>query len=131
MRIQDSPEQMHYLKSASEQGHLDDVFTALDVLGGTPWQINRPVFDVVSQVWNSGEAIADIPLDNADVNIPDPSAPPADQMKDPRMREAHRVRMKLARNSRAKAHSQRCNLNYKLEIAKAVSLSVQAAHGWD
>lgn len=122
MRIQGSPEQTQYLKSASDQGYLDEVFSALDALGQTPWQINREVFDVVSQVWNSGEALADIPVDNAESKISDPVAPSTDAMKDPRTREAHRVQMKTVRNERAKAHSQRCNLNYKLEIAKAVSM---------
>ena len=120
MRMQDSPEQMQHLKLASEQGHLDQIFAALDVLGGTAWRINKPIFDVVSQVWNSGEALADIPLDNAESSIPDPIMPPDADVKDPKLKEAYRVHLKNIRNARAKAHSQRCDLNYKLEIARAV-----------
>ncbi len=54
-------EQQIYVKQASEAGDLEPVFHGLDVLSSTPWTINRKVFDVVLEAWNSGEAIADIP----------------------------------------------------------------------
>lgn len=124
MRIRESPEQVQFMKMASEQGQLDQVFAALDVLGRTPWKINKPVFDIVMQVWNSGEAFADIPINNAETKIPDPKPPSAEQLRDPRDREAYRVQLKQVRNARSTAHSQRCDLNYKLEIAKAVSFAL-------
>ena len=124
LRINDCPEQLMYAKLGSEQGHLDRVFTALDVLGSTPWRINKAVFEVISQVWNSGEALADIPVNNADFSIPDPVMPSEAEMKDPTIRQSFRLAMKQVRLTRAKAHSQRCDLNYKLEIARAVSFYV-------
>lgn len=120
MRTRDSPEQISYLKLASDHGHLNDIFTALDVLGSTAWQVNKEIFDVVMQVWNSGESLADIPMDNAEDAIPDPVLQADMDMKDPRNKEAYRVALKEVRNQRSKSHSQRCDLNYKLEIARAV-----------
>ena len=42
-----------YLRQASNAGHLELVFASLDVLSSTGWRINRQVFDVVLEVWNS------------------------------------------------------------------------------
>ncbi|KAK4053626.1 DNA-directed RNA polymerase [Microbotryomycetes sp. JL221] len=61
MRTKDSDEQIQYLKQASEANTLDLIFSGLDALGSVSWKVNRKVFDVVTQVWNSGEELADIP----------------------------------------------------------------------
>ena len=55
MRFKNSEEQKIYLRQASINGNLELVFAGLDVLGSTPWKINRKIFDVVLEVWNSGE----------------------------------------------------------------------------
>lgn len=120
MRTKDSPEQEQYVRLAAENGQMTEVFTALDALGSTAWRINRPIYDIVTKVWNSGEALGDIPVDNAETKIPDPSPPSPEQMGELSYREAYRVQMKEIRTQRSKAHSQRCSLNYKLEIARAV-----------
>ena len=44
-----------YLWQASVAGHLELVFAGLDVLSSTGWRINCQVFDVVLQMWNSGD----------------------------------------------------------------------------
>lgn len=121
MRTKESPEQEQYVRLAAENGQMTEVFTALDALGSTAWRINRPIYDIVTKVWNSGEALGDIPVDNAETKIPDPSPPSPEQMSELSYREAYRVQMKEIRTQRSKAHSQRCSLNYKLEIARAVS----------
>jgi DNA-directed RNA polymerase len=36
-------------------------YARLDVLGSTPWKINRKVFDVVLEVWKSGEWFKKLP----------------------------------------------------------------------
>ena len=61
MRYKDSQEQLVYLKEASNLGNLELFYAALDVLGSTPWKINREIFDVVLKVWNSGERLGKIP----------------------------------------------------------------------
>lgn len=121
MRARDSPEQEQYVRLAAENGQLKGVFAALDALGSTAWRINKPIFNVISKVWNSGEALGDIPVDNAESTIPDPVKPSAEQLAEPSYREAYRAQVREVRAQRVKAHSQRCTLNYKLEIARAVS----------
>ncbi len=54
MRYKESLEQQVYTREAATAGHLELVFASLDVLGSTPWKINRFVFDTMLEVWNSG-----------------------------------------------------------------------------
>jgi DNA-directed RNA polymerase len=54
MRYKDSHEQKIYMQEASNSGNLELVYSGLDVLGATPWRVNRAIFDVVLEVWNSG-----------------------------------------------------------------------------
>nr|CAG8491107.1 12082_t:CDS:10 [Entrophospora candida] len=71
MRIKECPEQLAYLKKASDEDYLGRVFAGLDVLGSTKWAINKKVYEVVLEVWNSGKAIADIPPSNLDLTTPE------------------------------------------------------------
>lgn len=115
MRAKNCPEQTKYLKSASDRGLLDDVLTGLDVLGHTPWKINARVFECALEGWNSGEAIADIPPAETEIDLPDPPAHDADPAEKfaylEKIREASAVMRKFA--------SMRSDINYKLEIARA------------
>ncbi|WFC97261.1 DNA-directed RNA polymerase [Malassezia brasiliensis] len=114
MRYKDSIEQSSYLRAASENNGLEVVLAGLDVLGNTAWNINREVFDVVLQVWNSGEALADLPP--AETHEPEPARPPPDDIK---ARGIYLQRMRQWNANRASNHSQRCDINYKLEIARS------------
>jgi DNA-directed RNA polymerase len=128
MRIKHAPEQRAQLERADLQGDLVDVYAALDYLGSTPWQINRRVYDIVAEVWNSGEAIADLPMKSPLLNMPDPIAPVGvndDLAVKVRYQKAKRA---VARN-RGSQHSQRCAINYKLEIARAVRSSLVVVAG--
>ncbi|GAA5942553.1 DNA-directed RNA polymerase [Sporobolomyces koalae] len=118
VRTKDSEEQLRYLQQASNADTLDDIFNGLDALGSVSWKINRKVFDVVSTVWNSGEAIADIPPKDSLLDPIEAEVPP-DVDTDPRARDTYRHRLKTALQARRSAHSNRCDLNYKLEIARA------------
>ena len=120
MRTKDSQEQIDYLRQASQADSLDQIFTGLDVLGSTPWSINRTVFDIASEVWNSGEALADIPVKDALLDTTEPEKP-ENYDTDPRAKDTFRHRVKKAILERRAAHSNRCDVNYKLEIARAVS----------
>ncbi|GAA5994220.1 hypothetical protein JCM5350_007307 [Sporobolomyces pararoseus] len=118
VRTKDSEEQLRYLQQSSDADALDDVFNGLDALGSVSWKINRDVFDVVTQVWNSGEAIADIPPKDSLLDPVQAEVPP-DVDTEPRARDTYRNRLKVALQARRAAHSTRCDLNYKLEIARA------------
>ncbi|PWY98909.1 DNA/RNA polymerase [Testicularia cyperi] len=116
MRFKDSAEQGSYLRAASENGDLDTVLAALDVLGNTSWKINKPIFDVMIQVWNSGQSIADMPPVEMEQSEPEK---PANYDHDIKARSVYLQRLKQWNQQRASNHSQRCDVNYKLEIARA------------
>lgn len=119
MRTKDDPLQRHLLQSASNQGNLDQVYQALDVLGSTTWRINDRVFDVIRTVWNTGEALADIPPSDTETAFPDPPMPPG-AAHDLRARRNWHDAVKMVLQDRRSAHSRRCNSNLQLEIAQAV-----------
>jgi DNA-directed RNA polymerase len=118
MRFKDSTEQLSYLKHSSNAGNLELVYAGLDVLGSTPWAINRKVFDVVLKVWNSGERLSKIPPVVYD--HPEPEKPENFDV-DLKARSVHMQRQKSYVQGKANNHSERCNVNYKIEIARAVS----------
>ncbi|CAK9783453.1 DNA/RNA polymerase [Cutaneotrichosporon oleaginosum] len=118
MRFKDSIEQKNHIAAASEQGYLEPIFHGLEVLSGTPWRINRKVFDTVLEAWNSGVGIADIPAapENCDYTLPEK---PASAATDPGARAAYHERMKAVLLQQRKDHGERCKFNYNLEIARA------------
>lgn len=118
MRFKESQEQAAYLAHASEKGNVELVYAGLDVLGSTPWQINRPIFDVILKVWNSGERMCKIPPAVFDGVEP---VKPDTYDTDPKVRSVYVQRLKAYNQTKAANHSDRCSVNYKIEIAKAVS----------
>lgn len=117
MRYKQSVEQYAHLREASEQGKLELIYAGLDVLGATPWKINKAVFDVVIHVWNSGERFLKVP---PAVFEPQEPVPPPDFETNPRMKNKYMEDMKEWAHARDNCHSDRCSINYKLEIARAV-----------
>jgi len=119
MRTKNSLEQRAYLKEASDRQLLGELFTGLDVLGQTCWTINRKVFDVVVKVWNSGEEVADIPAQISRLEYP-----PQPKMAawDVKTRIDWMQKCKHLSRVMQRSHSMRCDLNYKLDIARAVCL---------
>ncbi|KAK4689779.1 hypothetical protein P7C73_g327, partial [Tremellales sp. Uapishka_1] len=118
MRYKESVEQKSYLQQASMARHLEPVFAGLDVLSSTPWAINRNVFEVILQAWNSGDAIADIPAaeDKASYVMPEKPGPGE---TDPQKRSAYVERCKTVIQQQRKNHSERCKFNYNIEIARS------------
>ena len=55
MRFKDCQEQQTYLEHTSSLGNVELVYAGLDVLGSTPWKVNRKIFDVMLKVCHSGE----------------------------------------------------------------------------
>ena len=117
MRTRQSVEQRMYLKEASDSKALAEVFQGLDILGETCWTINKKVFDTILTVWNSGEAIADIPPQVSDLEYP---KEPKHAAWDVKARLNWVSECKAMSRMMQNAHSQRCDINYKLEIARAV-----------
>lgn len=115
VRIKDSAETVAYVKAAAETGNLDEVYKGLNVLGRTPWTVNAKVLEVVSQCWNTGELFLDIPPIVEEPELPAPLPFDAEPLE--KIEYQKRVRHIL--NEAAAFRSQRCDTNYKLEIARA------------
>ena len=104
-----------YALTASKNGDMSQVFAGLNVLAKTPWKINREVLEVMVDAWNSGKEVAKIPPENPEIEIPpepEPSAPFQERGKWLRA-------VKEAENYKAGLKSQRCFLNFQLEVARA------------
>ena len=108
-------DQRIYAEAAIERGDLDQVSKGLDVLGRTAWQINRPVFNVMLDAWNTGEGIANIPPLNPDIPIPEEP----ESSDDPMARRQWLKQIKLIENEKSGLHSERCFMNFQLDIARA------------
>ncbi|KAI8629571.1 DNA-dependent RNA polymerase [Xylariaceae sp. FL1651] len=108
-------DQRIYAEAAIQRGDLDQVREGLDVLGRTAWQINKPVFNVMLEAWNTGEEIANIPP--LDPQIPVPTEP--DASEDPTVRREWVKRVKSVENEKSGLHSERCFMNFQLDIARA------------
>ncbi|KAF8841664.1 DNA/RNA polymerase [Paxillus ammoniavirescens] len=116
MRFKDCQEQQSYLEHASSLGNVELVYAGLDVLGSTPWNINRKIFDVVLKVWNSGERLCKIPP--AVYDKPQPEKP-ANYDTDVKTKSTYGQRLKTYTQDKANNHSERCSVNYKIEISRA------------
>ncbi|MCJ1250883.1 DNA-directed RNA polymerase [Trapelia coarctata] len=104
-----------YIRAAAESGDMTRVFAGLDVLGRTPWQINKGVFDVMLQVWNSGEGLGKVPPESPKFEYP----PEPGLSADLKERRTHAFRIREIENERDGLHSTRCFLNFQLEVARA------------
>lgn len=116
MRYKDTAEQLTYVRHASQLGNVELLFAGLDVLGSTPWKINKSVFDVVLTIWNSGGEFLKIPP--AVYEEPEPIRPP-DLDKNVGERMKWLMRMRQWNTNKSNAYSERCSVNYKIEIARA------------
>ena len=101
-----------YGKTASQNGDLLPLFTGLNNLGKTPWNINRAVLEVMSQLWNTGEAITNIPPEK-----PSKDYPP-EPLDDPRARRAWLSKLRDIDNHVAGLKTERAFMNFQLEIAR-------------
>ncbi|MCJ1283310.1 DNA-directed RNA polymerase [Xylographa opegraphella] len=104
-----------YIRAAADSGDMAQVFAGLDVLGRTPWQINKEIFYTMREVWNSGEGLANLPAAAPKLeNLPEPG-PTADLQE----RRVHAFKLKELENTKAGMHSERCFFNFQLEVARA------------
>lgn len=118
MRTRDDPEQVSNLKQAIAEGTAEAVLHGLDVLSSTSWKVNRKVFDVMSEAWNNGEAMADIPASEARSTYSFPEKPSREE-NDMTVRAEYIRQYKRALLQQRKDHGERCKINYTLEVARA------------
>lgn len=118
IRSREAPEQLAYVIAASRRNQLDAVYDGLNTLGRTAWTINKDMYRIISKIWNSKKAFLDIP--------PHVSPhPDLSHLKQPERNADPVKRREYLRECRALTlqngawYSQRCDLNYKLDIARA------------
>ena len=115
IRTKDSPEQSAYIEAASKSHAIDPVYDGLNVLGETSWTVNERMFDVISQVWNKGAPFLEIPgIQHAVQYLPRPASD-----ADPSVVNKWKEKNREIANEFASNRSMRCDMNYKLEIARA------------
>ncbi|KAG0141584.1 hypothetical protein CROQUDRAFT_51483 [Cronartium quercuum f. sp. fusiforme G11] len=128
MRTKDSPEQHLHVLEAHRSQSLDNIYQALDKLGQTAWKINRPIFDVMAVVWNSGKELAGIPVCDPHVNLNlsglqskvfEQHSADDDCQESPRLEGEKKEIYRSLLATRRSAYGQRCSVNYQLEIARA------------
>lgn len=103
-----------YMKKALENGGLPEVRAGLDILGKTAWTINNDVFNIMLEAWNTGESFAKIPPLNPEIPMP---TKPAEE--DTEALKVYNHKLREVENLRSGLHSQRCFMNFQMEIAQA------------
>ena len=125
MRLKETNEQLSYLKEADSAGAIELIYACLDVLGRTPWVINRAVLGVAIAAWNSGKEYPRMPPLFLAQDIPEP---PSD-LSDMAGKARYQSRLKALAHQRQSNHSDRCSVNYKMEVARSVSSSALSLSG--
>lgn len=119
VRIRNMDLGRRYAITASANGDMTHLFAGLDVLGKTPWRINRPVFEAMVEAWNSGEAVAKIPPEDPTVDLP-PEPPLSEPLSDNAASRYKWMRqVKAMEDLKSGQRSNRCFQNFQLEVARA------------
>ncbi|KIM41950.1 hypothetical protein M413DRAFT_71072 [Hebeloma cylindrosporum] len=116
MRFKENHEQEVYLREATDKGKIELVYAGLDILSSTPWKVNKSIFDVVLEVWNSQERMGKIPP--AVYDVPEPVLEEGKE-HDLQAKSQYIQRHRVWSANKANNHSDRCSVNYKIEIARA------------
>nr|VDD63896.1 unnamed protein product [Brassica oleracea] len=94
------------------KAQLEPVFKALDTLGNTKWRINKKVLSLVDRIWANGGRVGGL-VDCDDVPIPEePDSEDQEEIKQ------WKWKMKEANKENSERHSQRCDVELKLEVAR-------------
>ncbi|KAL0664066.1 hypothetical protein Bca4012_100903 [Brassica carinata] len=94
------------------KAQLEPVFKALDTLGNTKWRINKKVLSLVDRIWASGGRLGGL-VDRDDVPIPEePDSEDQEEVKQ------WKWKFKEANKENSERHSQRCDVELKLEVAR-------------
>ncbi|KAJ6899503.1 DNA-directed RNA polymerase 1B [Populus alba x Populus x berolinensis] len=111
MRIHGAKQQRVAIKRAS-RNQLEPVFKALDTLGNTKWRVNKRILAVIDRIWASGGHLAGL-VDREDVPLPEEP-----QTEDEAEIRKWRWKVKSVKKENSERHSQRCDVELKLEVAR-------------
>lgn len=101
-----------YGTTAAKNGDMQQVFAGLNALGKTSWNVNRAVLDVMSQAWNTGDSVANIPTEKPIAEFPE------EPLDDPKARRAWHMKVIDIDNHVTGLKTQRAFMNFQLEIAR-------------
>ncbi|KAF9522502.1 hypothetical protein CPB83DRAFT_911296 [Crepidotus variabilis] len=118
MRFKSSIEQELYLREATSSGSCSLVYAGLDILGSTAWKINKGVFETVLKVWNDGVRMGKVPPAVFDVEEPTLEETSASDISAMEKKRDHGIKHRQWSQAKANNHSDRCSVNYKIEIAR-------------
>lgn len=115
LRAKNAPEQSSYVKAASQQKKMDRILQGLNNLGNTPWSVNKKMLELITKVWNTGTEFLEIPKAEDQLILPAPPQKGCDAI------DVFKYRRTCTeiKNEFSKNKSMRCDMNYKLEIARA------------
>ncbi|XP_059670497.1 DNA-directed RNA polymerase 2, chloroplastic/mitochondrial-like [Cornus florida] len=111
MRTHGARQQREAVKRTSQK-QLEPVFEALDTLGNTKWRVNKRVLGVVDRIWASGGGLADL-VDRNDIPLPEKP-----DTEDEELLRKWRWKLKSVKKENSERHSQRCDLELKLAVAR-------------
>ncbi|CAL0308037.1 unnamed protein product [Lupinus luteus] len=111
MRVHGAKQQREAVKRAPKS-QLEPVYEALDTLGDTKWRINKRVLSVIDQLWANGGRLADL-VDREDIPLPEEP----DTEDEGEIRK-WKWKVKAARKENNERHSQRCDVELKLAVAR-------------
>uniref|UniRef100_A0A0D9XBI3 DNA-directed RNA polymerase n=1 Tax=Leersia perrieri TaxID=77586 RepID=A0A0D9XBI3_9ORYZ len=111
MRTHGARQQREAVKRVPRE-QMQSVFEALNTLGSTKWRVNKRVLSIVDRIWSSGGRLGDL-VDRADIALPDkPDTEDEDKLK------KWRYSLKAAKKENSERHSQRCDVELKLAVAR-------------
>lgn len=98
------------------EADMDDVYRGLNSVGAVPWRVNGGVLDTMERVWADGGGLCELP---AREDLPPPPEPEAPESAEPGEWRAYRHEARRRRKLNRDLHSLRCDLEYKLEVARS------------
>ncbi|XP_024009885.1 DNA-directed RNA polymerase 1, mitochondrial [Eutrema salsugineum] len=111
MRTHGAKQQRTVIKRTPKE-QLKPVFEALDTLGTTKWRINKKVLSLVDRIWSNGGRLGGL-VDREDVPVPEePDSEDQEEVKQ------WKWKVKDANKENSERHSQRCDVELKLEVAR-------------
>lgn len=115
LRVKNAPEQSAYVKAAAQQQKMDRILQGLNNLANTPWTVNKKMLELITKVWNTGNQFLEIPKTEDTLVLPTPPPQGCDAIDVFKYRrECTEIKNEFSKNK-----SMRCDMNYKLEIARA------------
>ncbi|XP_010511924.1 PREDICTED: DNA-directed RNA polymerase 1, mitochondrial-like [Camelina sativa] len=111
MRTHGAKQQRTVMKQTPKE-QLEPVFEALDTLGNTKWRINKKVLSLVDRIWANGGRLGGL-VDREDVPVPE--EPTSEDQEDVKH---WKWELKKANKENSERHSQRCDIELKLEVAR-------------